>query len=138
MLRSLADRPPLVRNIVAAAAGYVTMSVLGVALVALLAGALPPGDAAATGVQGSGVWAFVALIVLLLVASAAVGGFVCARLAAGRAALWILLLASLLLAFLDLELLTRSDTEWVAVPSLLGIALGWWLNGRHARWTRGP
>lgn len=134
MLRSLADRPPLVRNIVAAAAGYVTMSVLGVALVALLAGTLPPpADAASTGVQGSGVWAFVALIVLLLVSSAAVGGVVCARLAAGRAALWILLLASLLLAFLDLDLFTRSDTEWVVVPSLLGIVLGWWLHGRRTR-----
>ena len=134
MLRSLADRPPLVRNVVAAAVGYVVMSVLRVTVLALFAVALVQraGDAS-TGAQGSGVWAFLALIVLLLLSSAAVGGFVCARLAAGRAALWILLLASLLLALLDLELFSRSDTAWAAVPSLLGIVLGWWLHGRRTR-----
>ena len=132
MLSSLANRPPLVRDLVAAAAGYLAMFfatfVIGLVAVFVLLGV------DATSVQGEGsVWLILSAALLLHAAQSAVGGFVCARLAAGRAALAILLLAPLATTLLGLEAVIGGATRWMLAPTLLGIAAGWWLQRRLAR-----
>ena len=137
MLSSLASRPPLVRDLVAAAAGYLAMYVATLVIALIAAGLLLGTDAASMRSEGSSIWLLLGAAFLLHAARSAVGGFVCARLAAGRAALAILLLAPLATTLLGLEAVIGGATRWMLAPTLLGIAAGWWLQRRLARGRNG-